>query len=200
MKIKRFICGNLEENGYVIYNRDGGECFIIDPGASAKQFINFITEKMLNLKGILLTHMHHDHTGGVDGIVTAFSCPVFMHSKDAVVYRGNVDIKIEGGEMFALDDEKIEVIHTPGHTHGSVCFMCTKSRICFTGDTIFDTDLGRTDLSGGSEKEMKCSIINVVSKWENDITIYPGHDESANMKTVRKYNTEYLAILRGEER
>ncbi len=200
MKIKRFICGNLAENGYVIYNREGGECFVIDPGAAAKQFITFIVEKMLIPKGILLTHMHNDHTGAVDAIATAFSCPVFMHAKDAAVYRGNVDTKIEGGEIFALEDEKIEVIHTPGHTHGSVCFMCAKSRVCFTGDTIFDTDLGRTDLSGGSETEMKRSITDVISRWENDITIYPGHDENANMKAVRRYNTEYLAIVRGEDR
>lgn len=78
--------------------------------------------------------------------------------------------------------------------------MAEKSRVCFTGDTIFDTDLGRTDLEGGSEPDMRDSICNVVDKWENDIMIYPGHDDGCTMKKVRIYNSEFIALRDGNER
>ena len=201
MKVKRFIGGSLESNGYVLYNKPGGEALIIDPGYNAKVFIDFVKENDLDLKGILLTHNHHDHVGAVNPIADTFSCKVYMHYMDALTYRGKVDVEIDDGYIFTLDGtEEIKTISTPGHTKGSVCFMCEKSRVCFTGDTIFDTDLGRTDLSDGSEDEMRQSIVNIISKWENDIFIYPGHDNGCNMKMVREYNTEYLALLEGRSR
>lgn len=201
MKVKRFIGGSLESNGYVLYNAPGGESYIVDPGYNPKVFIDFIRDNELILKGILLTHNHHDHVGAVDAVADTYSCPVYMHIKDAERYKGKVDVEIEDGFTFGLDGkEEIITLSTPGHTQGSVCFMCEKSKICFTGDTIFDTDLGRTDLSGGSEEDMRWSMVNVVDNWSNDIFIYPGHDNGCTMKQVRKYNTEFLALIRGENR
>ena len=200
MKVERFVVGILECNGYIIYHKEGGDAFLIDPGAEGSRFIDFLNEKKLSPKGIILTHLHPDHVGGVKKIVETFECPVYMHEKDASVYKGHMDICLRDGESLYLEDEEIKIINTPGHTKGSISIMLEKSRICFTGDTIFDTDLGRTDLPGGSEKEIEESVRNIISKWENDIRIYPGHDESATMKTVRKYNTEYLAILEGGKR
>ena len=75
--------------------------------------------------------------------------------------------------------------------------MAARDRICFTGDTIFNVDLGRTDLDDGSYEEMVSSIMNVIDKWENDITIYPGHGDPATMKKVRKINLEFLEIVNG---
>lgn len=97
--------------------------------------------------------------------------------------------------MFDLEGEEIRVIHTPGHTGGSVCFMSEKSKVCFTGDTIFNVDLGRTDLEGGSEEEMIDSILNIIDKWPNDIMIYPGHGDGCTMKKARQINTEFNDIV-----
>lgn len=200
LKIKRFVGGNLESNGYVVYQQSPGACFIIDPGYNPKKFIRFAEENQLQIKGIILTHLHHDHVGAADPIKACSGCRIFMHEDDAFVYRGEVDEKIKDGHLFEFDGELLETLWTPGHTRGSICLINRRSRVCFTGDTIFDTDLGRTDLNGGSEKDLADSIKNVIDKWENDITIYPGHDGSCTMKYVRQHNEEFLALRDGNER
>lgn len=200
MKIKRYIGGSLESNGYILYQESCRECYIIDPGYNPKKFIDFVAENQLSLKGIILTHLHHDHVGAAEAIKRVIECPIYMHEDDAFVYRGQVDIKLKEGDTFNLDGETLKVLHTPGHTKGGICIMCEKSRACFTGDTLFDTDLGRSDLEGGSESDMKMTICNTVDKWDNDIVIYPGHDNGCTMKKVRIYNTEFITLRDGNER
>lgn len=199
MKIKRFIGGLLESNGYVLYQQDGGEAYLIDPGYNSKVFIEYIKEHGFELKGILLTHHHYDHSGVADRVKAVFDCPVYLHRRDCDIYfkefKRNADVYMEDGDVFDLEGEEIRVIHTPGHTGGGVCFMSDKSKVCFTGDTIFNVDLGRTDLEGGSEKEMIDSILNIIDKWPNDIMIYPGHGDGCTMKKVRQINTEFLDIV-----
>ncbi|MDD7511824.1 MAG: MBL fold metallo-hydrolase [Peptostreptococcaceae bacterium] len=200
MEIKRIIGGSLMSNCYIIYQKSGGSCFVIDPGYSPKQYSDFVKEKELFCKGIILTHLHSDHTGGAEALAKCLSCPVMMHEDDFFVYKGLVDIKLKDGDSLDLDGERLEILHTPGHTKGGICIYSDKSKVAFTGDTIFDTDLGRTDLSGGSEDELKRSIRHVIDKWGNDVMIYPGHDMNANMKFVRKHNQEFIDIVSGKDR
>lgn len=198
MKIKRFIGGMLESNGYVIFQKEGGDAFLIDPGYNSKVFIEYIKAHAFTLKGILLTHHHYDHVGAVERVKDVFDCPVYLHRRDCDMYRKKVDVYMEDGDILYLEDEAIKVINTPGHTHGSVCFYSEKSRLCFTGDTIFNVDLGRTDLEDGSDNEMRDSIINIIDKWPNDIMIYPGHGDGCTMKKVRKINNEFLELTEGK--
>ncbi len=200
MKIKRFVGGALESNGYILFQKNGTKCYVIDPGYEPKKFIQYIKEQNLQLEGIILTHLHHDHTGAAQTVSDAFDCPIYMHEDDAFVYRGRVDQRLRDGDTFDLEGETLKILHTPGHTRGSICIYSEKSKVCFTGDTIFDTDLGRTDLDGGSENDMYWSIRNVVDQWDNQITIYPGHDGSCNMKFVRLHNLEFTALRDGHER
>ena len=102
---------------------------------------------------------------------------------------------MEDGDVIDVDGESLKVIHTPGHTRGSVCFYTEKTKVCFTGDTIFNVDLGRTDLESGSDNDMIATVKNIIDKWPNDITIYPGHGDQATMKKVRQINTEFLYIM-----
>lgn len=200
MNIKRLIGGSLESNGYILYHASGSDCFIIDPGYSPKKFTDFANQKDLNCLGIILTHLHHDHTGAAEAVADRLNCPIFMHEDDAFVYGGRVDRMLKDGETLLLGDERLRILHTPGHTAGSICIMAEKSRVCFTGDTLFDTDLGRTDFEGGSEDALRDSVRKVIDRWENDIHIYPGHDEDCTMKTVRTYNREFLTLRDGNER
>lgn len=178
-------------NGYVISTEKDPGCFIIDPGYRPEKFIDYIKEQALEPLGILLTHCHHDHVGGAQKIRDVFECPVMMTFEDSLMYKGSVDIVIEGGDVLQMGEEEIRVLKTPGHTAGSVCFLCERSSVVFTGDTIFDTDLGRTDLAGGSPEAMRLSCKRIIDRWPDFYTIYPGHDGSATMKQVRLYNLEF---------
>ncbi|MFQ7473201.1 MAG: MBL fold metallo-hydrolase [Anaerovoracaceae bacterium] len=200
MKIKRFIGGSLESNGYIIYQNINGSCFVIDPGYNFKIFQDYIDSNALKLKGILLTHHHYDHVGAVEKLKDIYDCPVYLHREDCDLYGKSVDCLMEDGDLLDLDGELIKVINTPGHTKGSVCFYSEKSKLAFTGDTIFDIDIGRVDLEGGCEADMIDSILNKVDKWENDITIYPGHGDSCTMKKVREKNDEFLYIIKNFKR
>lgn len=195
MIVKRIVGGNLESNGYVIYNKEGGNCYIIDPGYNPDKYIKFVREKDLKLLGILLTHHHYDHVGGVDKIRSTFECPLMIHLGDVDMYKAEVDVVLEDNMKLMLDEEEIRVVHTPGHTEGGVCFYSEKSKLAFTGDTIFNVDLGRTDLKDGNPAKMIESVKNIIDKWSNEITIYPGHGDSCNMKFVRRYNIEFIEII-----
>ncbi len=194
MKIKRYIGGIPQSNGYVIYQGEGSDCFIIDPGYKYTNFSDFIAENKLNLKGILLTHHHYDHVGAVKKIVAETNCPVYLHRADADRFKEPVTT-IEDGDTFDLSGEEIRVIHTPGHTEGCVCYYSEKSKLAFTGDTIFNVDLGRTDLDDGDPAKMEASIRDIIDKWSNEITIYPGHGDHCTMKYVRQVNGEFLDIV-----
>ena len=188
MKIQRFTGGILESNGYVLYQNEGQTCYIIDPGYNSKVYLDYLKKNDLKLEGILLTHHHYDHTGAVDRLKKELDCSVYLHRADCDMYKKPVDVYMEDGDVIDIGREKLVVISTPGHTRGSVCFFSAKSRIAFTGDTIFNVDLGRTDLEDGSEEEMRHSIIDIIDKWDNDIMIYPGHGDGCTMKKVRKIN------------
>ena len=192
MKVIKIAGGVLACTGYVMYDKEHGESFIIDPGYSGRKFLKIVSEFDLTLKGILLTHHHRDHVGGVDEIKAAISCPVYMHPADLGLYHKPVDALLENGDKWKLGDEEFTVMHTPGHTKGSICLYAEQSRIAFTGDTLFKTEIGRTDLADGSPDEMMNSICNVIGAWSNEITIYPGHGDSSTMEYVRKNNPEYL--------
>lgn len=195
MEIKRFIGGILEANGYVISDPESGACCIIDPGYRPKVFIQYVKDQGLQPQAILLTHHHSDHSGAADQVRRALDCPIYLHRDDCDMYGERVDVYLEGGESLRLGEERFSVLHTPGHTRGSVCFLFRKSRACFTGDFVFNVDLGRTDLQDGSEEEMCRSVREIADRWPGDMTVYPGHGDSCTMKTVRRINQEFIDIV-----
>jgi hydroxyacylglutathione hydrolase len=192
MKIKRLIGGTLESNGYIVYDPNQRECYIIDPGYNGERFVKEVEALDLKVKGILLTHHHYDHVGGVAKIKEATGCPVHLHRADTDIYKKEVDVMQEDGDVLTFGDEELVVMHTPGHTKGSVCYYSEKKKLAFTGDTIFNVDIGRTDLEDGSPEEMKATMLNVINKWSNEIVIYPGHGDSCTIKYVRKHNQEFI--------
>lgn len=211
MEIKRIIGGILMANCYIISPQAPAKappqtaaqtpCYIIDPGYDPHKIIKYVKAGGFKPEGILLTHHHVDHSGNAAYLRKELDCPIMIHREDADRFREGADVLLEDGDILEPEAEdkgrslKLKVLHTPGHTRGGICFMSERERVCFTGDTIFNVDLGRTDLEDGSFEEMAGSIRSVVDTWGNDITIYPGHGDPATMKTVRKINLEFLEIV-----
>jgi glyoxylase-like metal-dependent hydrolase (beta-lactamase superfamily II) len=204
IRIDRVIGGELEANCWIIHHGEGSEAFIIDPGYSHKKYLKIVHDRKVAPKGILLTHYHHDHAGAADVLANELDVPVHLHRGDLPYYKGRVDVAADGGETLSLSGgdapgggEPVEIFHTPGHSAGGACFYLPGSKVSFTGDTIFNVDLGYTCFPGGSDEDMKASLINVVNKWPNDVTIYPGHGDPATMKYVRRVNKEFADIVAG---
>lgn len=199
MKIHKIKVGLHEANCYIASKEN--EAFIIDPGADANKILSYIRKNHLNVRGIILTHAHYDHTGAANEIRTAYGCSIYAHKKEAAalsdpVINGSLgisvpvsvdaDILLGDGDIVKYEDIELEIINSPGHTEGSMCIKVKGEDIIFTGDTIFCDDIGRTDLASGDERKLLKTIKNKVCKWPDETVIYPGHDESCTMQKVKK--------------
>ena len=197
MKMKRFISNILEENIYLLYN-EKNECLVIDPGGTdVSDLIAYIKEKKLDLKYILITHGHFDHTKSIDEIIKFKKVPVCIGKEDVdimfsssnsmslafigeeVHFDKNIEIKElnNGDEILG-----IKCLSTPGHTKGSMCYYLEKEAMLFTGDTLFKNAYGRTDFPSGDSRQLRDSL-NIIFKMPEEITVYSGHGNSTNMKT-----------------
>ena len=119
---------------------------------------------------MILTHHHHDHVGGAAKIADLLDCPIMMSFEDSLFIQGKGRrISLKDGDIIDLDGHKLKIIAAPGHTRGSICIEAPGSNLVFTGDTIFDTDLGRTDLEDGSDSQMAATCINVIDRWPDSL-------------------------------
>lgn len=203
MKYIKLELGPLGTNCYIVFNRMGGEAYIIDPASNSKTIDRVITENSLTPKGVLLTHGHFDHIGASDDLRKLYSIPLYIHEDDAVMlesaslncstsFMGEAvcldapDVMLKDGDALCLDGEALEVIHTPGHSKGSVSFVC--DNCIFSGDTVFKGSYGRFDLPGGDFNELKNSIKNLLSRDKN-LVICPGHgDETSVVRETELYS------------
>ena len=167
------------------------KCVIIDPGFEESAINNAMIEYGLKPMAILLTHGHFDHIFSLDLLREKYNIPVYIHAEDremladskknaysiffnADFSRKDADKTFLDGDKIAVGDEFLTVVHTPGHSKGSSCFLCDK--ILVTGDTLFAEGIGRTDLHGGDYQVIAKSLSTLRNiKNGNDIIIYPGH-------------------------
>ena len=190
--------GLYEENSYVLH--DHGHVLFVDPGRYAKEIMKCVRPDE-TVDGIVLTHGHEDHTGAVDDLAEVYHCPVYMHSDDLILtnpselgrgFNGPVYSSIEPLEKQKnIGTFAVTVYPTPGHTAGSCCIQY---RSClFTGDTLFASDIGRTDLFSGSEADMAASL-QMLKTLPNDLQIYPGHGPASTMKEEKMRNPYLLTL------
>lgn len=158
MKIKTIKVGYLETNCYILSNDD--KALVIDPGDEAFKIISFLNVNNLSLEGILLTHHHDDHIGGLKELLEYKEVKIFDDSYDEKNYK--------------IANFKFEIIKTPGHTKDSITFYFKEENVMFVGDFIFYHSIGRTDLKGGSMPLMKDSI-KKIKTYSDKTIIYPGH-------------------------
>ena len=190
MKIYTLPLGQLETNCYLVADADGN-AVVIDPAAAPEQILQTARENGLHLQAILLTHGHFDHVGGIKGLVEALHCPVWMHESESTLPEYLTDGKLyytdgyDEGDTVTVGKLTFTVLHTPGHTPGSVCLRCGEA--LFSGDTLFAGSYGRTDFSGGSGVEM-CKSLHRLAEISENLTVYPGHGEMTTLDRERKEN------------
>lgn len=174
MLLEQLALGNMLNFCYILACEQTGEAAIIDPGAEGDRILARIREQDLSLKYILNTHFHFDHTDFTEYLRQRTGAESAMHVEDIPYFRGEVDIALHDGDILQVGAEiELQVIHTPGHTPGGVCFY-TQGRL-FTGDTLFVGDSGRTDLPHGHRPTLGASIRRIMELPEDTIVL-PGHD------------------------
>lgn len=197
--IEKFTTGSFLTNSYIISN-DKNECVIVDPGLGYKKVAEIIKEKYTP-KAILITHGHVDH---IDGISYFLDLPIYIseHEIDSfydtndslymMVGRANpysegmLDIHlVKDNDIINLIGYSFKVIETPGHTKGSICFLMNDS--LFSGDTLFNESIGRTDFPNGDYNKIEKSLEKLM-KLSDDIKVYPGHNYETTIGYERKYN------------
>lgn len=202
MQIDKLSVGFFLENTYILHEEN--EAIIIDPGDEDDRIIDFLESKKLNLQSILLTHGHLDHIGAVDSLYQKYQADIYLHEDDYILYQNvkrqasllglaevNVpDFKPYNNDFknFSFRGHDINIIHTPGHTMGSVCYLFSNLKWLFTGDTLFRGAIGRTDLPGGDPSKIIPSIKNNLLSLDNSIEIFPGHMETSTIGTERNHN------------
>lgn len=196
MQISVLPLGDLGTNCYVVADEAAKACAVIDPGDEGERVAQALSNLGLTVQCILLTHGHFDHVGGVKALQAATGAPVYMHKNDQSLPRqlaGDqptdfTDLSVEGPQP--VGGITFEVLETPGHSTGSVCFVCREDGaddVLFTGDTLFQGSMGRTDFPGGSMGEMMESL-KKLAELPGDYRVYPGHGGETTLDQERRYN------------
>ena len=188
MSIQKLTLGLYQTNTYILSN--DREAVVIDPGYEADTILDALQGK--TLKAILLTHGHFDHVGEVKELVAETGCQVYIHPAEAalppMITAGQLyytHTYAEGDTISPIDGVELHVLHTPGHTPGSVCLLWKDQM--FSGDTLFEGSCGRMDLPGGSPRQMAESLRRLAS-LQADYTIHPGHGGSTTLSAEKRYN------------
>lgn len=205
MIIKQMPLGPLQCNCSILGCEKTGEAIVIDPGDEASQIISLLEERKLKVKYILHTHAHFDHLGATQAVYDRCKSEVCLHAEDQFLYD-NVAMQcalfgfapkavptithyLKQGDSIQFGEHKIEVLHTPGHTPGSLSFhLKADIPLLFTGDTLFMQSIGRTDLWGGDYNLILKSIQDKLLQFDDDTLVHPGHGPSTSIGYERREN------------
>ena len=199
-------------NTFIVYNKDK-EGFLVDPGYNNNNvLLDHIKKIGVNIKAILITHAHFDHICALEDIVNEFKdVKVYIHEEEAELLTNpkhnlTIEVKDEIGKLldfspkslillqdneeFEVSGFKIRCIHTPFHTKGSCCYLVESEKALFSGDSLFYTTIGRTDLPTGSNRTVESSLLKIKNLPDN-LKVYPGHGVITDLDREKKYN-QYL--------
>lgn len=197
--------GGLEENCYIVQS-SAKNAVLIDPGDDYEQIVRSLEGYSLTPKMIILTHGHFDHIGAVAKLRERYGIKVYIHENDAELladiqknraryfkldksqYVIEADEYVKDGDELSLDELTFKIIHTPGHTQGSICIIC--GGVMFTGDTLFPGECGRCDMYGG-DFTMMLESLQKLKNLEGNYTVLPGHGPSTTLQAERE-NNQYM--------
>jgi len=198
MLVKRFVVGPIAANCYVLSDPGTKEACLIDPGADPDVIKDFLKKEGLELKYIINTHGHGDHIAAN----ASFRVPIYIHSLDKdfltdpdknlssmfffKLKSPEASGLLKDGQSLSLGGLKLEILHTPGHTPGSISIKVENS--VFTGDTLFRSSVGRTDFDYGDEKKLYESIRSKLLTLDDNVTVYPGHGDRSTIGEEKRSN------------
>ena len=191
MKIECIPVGLYRTNCYLVFEENSPRCVVIDPGYQPEEILSRVRELGKTVEAVLLTHGHFDHVGGVKEIAAQTDCKVYLCAEELTLPESFTDGKLfytdlyKEGDMVEAAGLNFRVMHTPGHTPGSVCLLCGTSLI--SGDTLFAGSCGRTDLPGGSMDVLRGSLKRI-RQIVGDLNVYPGHGPATRLSFERISN------------
>ncbi|MBC2575944.1 MBL fold metallo-hydrolase [Peptostreptococcus canis] len=201
MKLEVIVDSMMQENTYIYYDEKTLDAVVIDPALSFDRQKKFIKDKNLNVKYIMLTHSHADHIGDVKELKKFTNAPILanIHEKEMLNDANKnlssqffpypieieADIYVDEKDKIKMGEHIFSFINTPGHTEGGMCIRCGMEM--FTGDTLFQGSIGRTDLYGGDYNKILKSL-KKLAKLEEDLVIYPGHGPASTIGREKKSN------------
>ncbi len=193
LNVKRLVLGPVRTNCYIVYNSELKEGIIFDPASMSEKIKEFIQEEDITIKGIFLTHGHFDHIGGATKYQKYYEVPVYCHEEEDDITKSlELNLSLAFGDSASVvadellrDRQKlsicgfdVEVIHTPGHTKGSACYLikCGDEKLLISGDTLFAGSHGRADFPTGSMSQITNSITKKLLCLDDDLLVLPGHE------------------------
>ncbi|MGP8269366.1 MAG: MBL fold metallo-hydrolase [Terracidiphilus sp.] len=204
MILETFPVGPLACNCTILGDEESGEAIVIDPGDEITRIQRRLTELNLKLKQILITHAHIDHVGGALKLKRLTGAPIFLNESDlpllemmaaqaawlgmATPETAPPDAPLTDGQLVGLDRYPGQVLHTPGHTQGSVCLHFAPLKMVVAGDTLFAGSIGRTDLPGGNSRQIIDSIHSRLLALPDETQVLPGHGPTTTIGHERKTN------------
>lgn len=196
--------GPVQTNCYFLYREDTGACVIIDPAAESSVICDFIREHELQPTAILLTHGHFDHIMAVDAVRAEYQIPVYAAAAEqetlahsdynmsmmvgVAALSVEADHWLEDGDEIELLGQTVRCLLTPGHTVGGMCYYFPEAGILFSGDTLFQESVGRTDFPGGSMSELIRSIREKLFVLPEAVQVYPGHGLKTSIQNEKMFN------------
>lgn len=202
-EIKSYQVGQIGTNCYLMCNLDTKEMLIIDPGDEADVLKVKINETGCTPKAILLTHGHFDHILAMNDLKNFYGVSIYAHEKEREMLQDTksnmlsqmgitepfeADIYMHGDAKLQLAGFAIQVFLTPGHTPGGCCYYFAAEKVLFSGDTLFNGSVGRTDFPGGSMSALIRSVEEKLFVLPEDVTVYPGHEGPTNIGREKKFN------------
>ena len=198
MKIDILRLGSYQTNCYIVRATESTCCAVIDPGSEPDRVLAYLEKEGLSLDAILLTHGHFDHVGAVRALAEKTDCRVYLCEEDELLppefTAGQLFYTRSYTEAETVDAAglRFRVMHTPGHTPGSVCLIAEDAMFC--GDTLFAGSCGRTDLPGGSTALLRQSLSRL-KELSEDYRIFPGHAEASSLSLEKQYNPYLKGLL-----
>lgn len=202
MIIKYVYIPNGYTNCYILADEKTKAAAIINPGDTVPEIKELVKKDNLDVRAIFLTHGHYDHVGGVAALRKKYKdIPVYLHPEDAgkdtelMPTRALDPVTLwRDGDVVMVGELQVEVLHTPGHSAGSVTLRCQD--VLFTGDTLFTQSVGRTDFPGGSQEALMASLKRL-GELEGDYQVLPGHDTFTSLDQERQGNPYLKQALKG---